>query len=110
MATTIKFSVSILPKIDTPVVGRLPYFYECCLTPFKVSTSQVDSEVQVISAALESAEVNVTRMKVGPQGAAFTLETAVNTVSSDSFSAAYNMIENIRIFVDAVDSLAEVSK
>lgn len=93
--------------MGTLVVRRSPYSHEYCLTLFKVSAPQVDSEVQVMSAALESAKINVTRMKVGLQGA---FETALNPVSPDSFSAADNMIENIKLFVDAVDTLAEVSK
>jgi len=114
MGTTIKFSVSILPMVSTPVVRRLSYSHEYCLTPFKVSAPQVDSKAQVMSdlaSALETAEHSVTRMKPGPQDVASTLDTAVNIGSSDSFSAAYNtMVENVEIFANAVDKLAEVSK
>lgn len=98
MATTINFFVSILPKIGTPVV----------------SAPQVDFNAQVMSdfaSALDSAEDTVKRMKAGPQGAASILDTAISTVSSDSFSATYNtMVENVKFFANAVDKLAEVSK
>ena len=105
MPTTIEFFVSILPKID---VRRLTYSFEYCLTSIKVSAPQVMSN---LASALESAETTITRMKAGPHSAASTLDAAINTFSSDSFSAAYNtMVENVKIFANAVDKLAEVSK
>jgi hypothetical protein len=112
---TIQFSISTLKHssaVLSPVVRSLCFLCENYLTALKLSMS-ADPTTQAIldiSPALELAEAADMKMQTGPQHTGSALNSGVDIIASDSFSANYGfLVEHVQAFIGAADKLSEVS-
>jgi hypothetical protein len=113
---TIQFSISTLKHsfpVLSPVVVRSLYFLrENYLTALKLpmSADPTTQAILDISPALELAEAADMKMQTGPQHTGSALNSGVDIITSDSFSANYGLlVEHVQAFIGVADKLSEVS-